>query len=483
MLGHTCTHLRPPPPHQLPQTNTLTAGLGAANILLYAGVYTPLKQLSMANTWVGAVVGAIPPLMGWAAAAGSLEPGAWVLATALFCWQVSASMGEEQGAVGEQLRRLWIAARSILVCTALICCPPPPPPQKLEASQVSNYVPRLTHLRLPTTQHTHTCAQMPHFMALAWMCKEDYMRGGFRMISMLDPSGRRTSGVALRHCAALLPLGAAAAALGVVEGQWFTGEAAVLAGVMGAGAAAFYAAPSLQRCVARAMYKSPRRLVVHALQCGGAGAKEQGGRGEGAGELGKWLARPSRALPTAPALCPPPNHPPSHPSQTRSARKLFKGSLIYLPLLLVGLVAHRQPNRHELATLADVRRKLEAEWGLDLSALSPEAGSLGAGLLGAPAAALRGAWSALPSLPSLPSLRLRSVEERLEPYIPELQALREQFGRCPSRVYGDALEGGEEGEEGGTEAEEGDSAAAAEGAQAAGVEGGEGATAAARRQR
>jgi protoheme IX farnesyltransferase len=56
--------------------------------VLYAGVYTPLKQLSVANTWVGALVGAIPPLMGWAAAAGSLDPGAWVLAAALFCWQV-----------------------------------------------------------------------------------------------------------------------------------------------------------------------------------------------------------------------------------------------------------------------------------------------------------------------------------------------------------------------------------------------------------
>ena len=52
------------------QANALTAGLGLANIALYAGVYTPLKVVSAANTWVGAVVGAIPPLMGWTAAAG-----------------------------------------------------------------------------------------------------------------------------------------------------------------------------------------------------------------------------------------------------------------------------------------------------------------------------------------------------------------------------------------------------------------------------
>ncbi len=71
------------------QVNPTTAGLGAANILLYAGIYTPLKQLSVVNTWVGAVVGAIPPLMGWAGAAGHLEPGAWVLASALFYWQVA----------------------------------------------------------------------------------------------------------------------------------------------------------------------------------------------------------------------------------------------------------------------------------------------------------------------------------------------------------------------------------------------------------
>lgn len=52
------------------QTNGLTAGLGLANIVLYAGVYTPMKVVSATNTWVGAVVGGIPPLMGWSAASG-----------------------------------------------------------------------------------------------------------------------------------------------------------------------------------------------------------------------------------------------------------------------------------------------------------------------------------------------------------------------------------------------------------------------------
>lgn len=70
------------------KTNALTASLGVGNILLYAGVYTPLKVLHPVNTWVGAVVGAIPPLMGWAAAAGQLQPGAGFLAAVLYFWQM-----------------------------------------------------------------------------------------------------------------------------------------------------------------------------------------------------------------------------------------------------------------------------------------------------------------------------------------------------------------------------------------------------------
>jgi protoheme IX farnesyltransferase len=66
---------------------------------------------------------------------------------------------------------------------------------------------------------------MPHFMALAWMCKDDYVRGGFRMLSMLDASGRRTAAVALRHSAYLAPIGLAATALGITSG-WFAGEQA-----------------------------------------------------------------------------------------------------------------------------------------------------------------------------------------------------------------------------------------------------------------
>ncbi|PWZ02019.1 hypothetical protein BCV70DRAFT_235655 [Testicularia cyperi] len=71
--------------------NPLTALLGAANIVLYSFTYTPMKRMSIGNTWVGAVVGALPPLMGWAACTGTLhlatDLGAWSLAALLFAWQ------------------------------------------------------------------------------------------------------------------------------------------------------------------------------------------------------------------------------------------------------------------------------------------------------------------------------------------------------------------------------------------------------------
>uniref|UniRef100_A0A0A9Y1Q1 Protoheme IX farnesyltransferase, mitochondrial n=1 Tax=Lygus hesperus TaxID=30085 RepID=A0A0A9Y1Q1_LYGHE len=67
--------------------NPLTAAIGFANLFLYTSVYTPLKRVSIINTWVGSIVGALPPLMGWAGCTGALEPGAWVLAGILYAWQ------------------------------------------------------------------------------------------------------------------------------------------------------------------------------------------------------------------------------------------------------------------------------------------------------------------------------------------------------------------------------------------------------------
>ncbi|CAH2074464.1 unnamed protein product, partial [Iphiclides podalirius] len=67
--------------------NPLTAALGAGNLILYTSVYTPMKRMSILNTWLGSVVGAIPPLMGWAGCSGSLDAGALVLGVVLYSWQ------------------------------------------------------------------------------------------------------------------------------------------------------------------------------------------------------------------------------------------------------------------------------------------------------------------------------------------------------------------------------------------------------------
>jgi heme o synthase len=68
--------------------NALTAGLALLTIAVYLLVYTPLKSRSTLNTLAGAVVGAIPPMMGWAAATGRIDAGAWALGALLFVWQV-----------------------------------------------------------------------------------------------------------------------------------------------------------------------------------------------------------------------------------------------------------------------------------------------------------------------------------------------------------------------------------------------------------
>ncbi|XP_031398431.1 protoheme IX farnesyltransferase, mitochondrial-like [Punica granatum] len=61
------------------QANIWAAGLAASNLILYAFVYTPLKQIHPVNTWVGTIVGAIPPLLGWVAALGEISLNAMIL--------------------------------------------------------------------------------------------------------------------------------------------------------------------------------------------------------------------------------------------------------------------------------------------------------------------------------------------------------------------------------------------------------------------
>ncbi|CAJ1977764.1 unnamed protein product [Sphenostylis stenocarpa] len=149
------------------QTNMLAAGLAASNLLLYAFVYTPLKQIHHVNTWVGAVVGAIPPLLGWAAACNDISLNGMILPAALYFWQI------------------------------------------------------------------------PHFMALAYMCRSDYAAGGFKMYSLADASGQRTASVALRNSIYLIPLGFLAYDWGLTSG-WFCLESTVLTLAISAAAFSFY---------------------------------------------------------------------------------------------------------------------------------------------------------------------------------------------------------------------------------------------------
>ncbi len=136
-------------------TNLLTAALSVLVIALYVAVYTPMKARSPLNTLVGAVCGAIPPVMGWTAAAGGLGYGAMVLAGILFLWQI------------------------------------------------------------------------PHFLALAWLHREDYRRGGFRMLPVIDPSGALTGRIALVHTFALLPIGVGAWASGFAGPFFLAGSLAL----------------------------------------------------------------------------------------------------------------------------------------------------------------------------------------------------------------------------------------------------------------
>ncbi|KAL9316940.1 hypothetical protein ACSQ67_013457 [Phaseolus vulgaris] len=149
------------------QTNTLAAGLAASNLILYAFVYTPLKQIHHVNTWVGAVVGAIPPLLGWAAASNDISLNGMILPAALYFWQI------------------------------------------------------------------------PHFMALAYMCRSDYAAGGFKMYSLADASGHRTALVALRNSIYLIPLGFLAYDWGLTS-RWFCLESTVLTLAISGAAFSFY---------------------------------------------------------------------------------------------------------------------------------------------------------------------------------------------------------------------------------------------------
>ncbi|MFT6849874.1 MAG: protoheme IX farnesyltransferase [Sphingobacteriales bacterium] len=69
------------------QFNWFSASLGLASLLMYAFVYTPFKKINSFAVFIGAIPGAMPPLIGWAAVSGSLAPEAWLIFAIQFMWQ------------------------------------------------------------------------------------------------------------------------------------------------------------------------------------------------------------------------------------------------------------------------------------------------------------------------------------------------------------------------------------------------------------
>jgi protoheme IX farnesyltransferase len=140
--------------------NPTVSALGFANIALYAGLYTPLKRITAFNTWVGAIVGGIPPLMGWAAAAGetATKDGSWREL-------LLASDGSSIGG--------WLMAGILFAW------------------------------------------QFPHFMALSWPIREEYKAAGLRMLAWTNPA--RNARVALRYALVFLPLSVGLCAAGVTS--------------------------------------------------------------------------------------------------------------------------------------------------------------------------------------------------------------------------------------------------------------------------
>ena len=114
--------------------NPISAGVAALTLGSYVLMYTPLKRRTSFATLVGAVPGALPPVIGWVAATGSLTPPAFVLFGIAFFWQ------------------------------------------------------------------------MPHFLAIAWLYRDEYEAAGIPLLPVLEPDGRRTGRQALLYGAALLPV-------------------------------------------------------------------------------------------------------------------------------------------------------------------------------------------------------------------------------------------------------------------------------------
>jgi protoheme IX farnesyltransferase len=141
--------------------NPTAAALGLANIGLYAGVYTWMKRRTIWNTWTGAVVGAIPPLMGWAACGGKLLP--------------SATYTPE-----------YFLPSFLSDLTA-----------STDPSMIDNPLGPLALFMLLFSW------QFPHFNALSHLHRGSYAQAGYKMLSVLSPA--KNALVSLRHAIILIP--------------------------------------------------------------------------------------------------------------------------------------------------------------------------------------------------------------------------------------------------------------------------------------
>ena len=139
----------------------LPASVALATWASYLFLYTPLKRRTPLATLVGAVPGALPPVIGWTAASGSLAPGAYILFAILFLWQV------------------------------------------------------------------------PHFLAIAWLYRDDYAKAGFPMLPVVDREGTFTARQAVLHSLALLlvslfPVAAGMVGIAYPAGAFLLGAALTL---------------------------------------------------------------------------------------------------------------------------------------------------------------------------------------------------------------------------------------------------------------
>jgi protoheme IX farnesyltransferase len=135
--------------------NPLTSVVGAVTSISYLFIYTPLKRVTWLNTLVGAIPGALPPLMGWTAARNELNGEGWALFAILAFWQI------------------------------------------------------------------------PHFMAIAWLYREEYAKAGFVMLPNVDADGSRTAQHSIANTIALLLASLCPFALGL-NGRIYLAVALVL---------------------------------------------------------------------------------------------------------------------------------------------------------------------------------------------------------------------------------------------------------------